>query len=61
MRLVIIVLLLAIIFSLGSALFQIMSKSGEPKNVTRAFTIRIVLSALLIVVLIVSWQLGLVN
>ena len=61
MKLVIAVLLLAIVFSLGSALYQIMSGKGESKNVTRAFAIRIGLSALLLGVLLVSWQAGWLN
>ena len=61
MKLIIAVILLAIIFSLGSALYQIMSRKGESKNVTRAFAIRIGLSVLLLAVLLVSWQAGWLN
>jgi hypothetical protein len=51
----------AVIFSLGSALYHMTSRKGDSARVTRAFGWRVALSALLIVLLLVSWKYGLIE
>jgi hypothetical protein len=55
------IVFIAVIFSLGSALYQMTSRKGNPAGVTRAFAWRIGLSILLIVLLLVSWKFGLIE
>lgn len=57
-RLLIIVCLLAIVLSLGSALLHLVRGKGEPSKMARALTIRVGLSVLLFVLLLVAWMLG---
>jgi hypothetical protein len=55
------IVFVAVIFNLGSALYQMTSRNGNSAGVTRAFAWRIGLSALLIVLLLVSWKFGLIE
>jgi hypothetical protein len=57
-RLLIIAALGAIIFSLGSALFQLSRGKGDSKKMLRALTWRISLSVALFVILLVAWRMG---
>ncbi len=57
-RLLILAGFLAIVLSLGSALFHLTRGKGDSKKVARALTIRVALSILLFVLLLVAWQLG---
>ena len=57
-RLLILVCLLAILFSLGSALVHFMRDKGESKKMARALTIRAGLSVLLFALLMLAWWLG---
>jgi hypothetical protein len=50
------IVFLAVIFSLGSALYHMTSRKSDSAQVTRAFVWRIALSVLLIVLLLVSWK-----
>lgn len=56
MKLLIGIVFIAVIFSLGSALFYMTSGHRDPSKVTRALVWRVGLSAFLIVLLIISWQ-----
>ena len=61
MKILIGIVFLAVIFSLGSALYHMTSRKGDSAQVTKAFAWRVGLSALLIVLLLVSWKLGLLK
>lgn len=61
MKILIGIVFIAVIFSLGSALYHVTSRKGDPAQVTKAFAWRVGLSALLIVLLIVSWKFGLIE
>ena len=56
MKILIGVVFIAVIFSLGSALYYMTSRKSDSTKVTRAFAWRIALSALLIVLLLASWK-----
>lgn len=57
-RLVVIAVLIAIVGFLGSALFQLARRDGNPDRMLRALTWRIGLSVALFVTLLVLWRLG---
>jgi hypothetical protein len=59
-RLLIIGVLVAIVASLGSALFQLTRKTGDSRKLVRDLTIRIGLSVALFVLLMIAWHLGLI-
>lgn len=59
-RVLVVAVLLGILFSLGSALFHLMTDKGNSKKMVRALTVRVALSVGLFVLLIVASQLGLV-
>ena len=61
MRIVVIVLLLAIIGSLGSALFFLFSDKPGSQRTVRALTLRVGLSLLLFALLIAGYALGLIG
>ena len=61
MKILIGIVFVAIIFSLGSALFNMSSRDRDPAAMNRALAWRVGLSALLIVMLLASWQLGLIE
>lgn len=61
MKILIGVVFIAVIFSLGSALYHMTSRKNDSAQVTRAFVWRIALSAFLIVLLLVSWKYGLLE
>lgn len=61
MKILIGVVFIAVIFSLGSALYHITSRESDSAQVTKAFGWRVALSALLIVLLLVSWKFGLIE
>jgi hypothetical protein len=60
-RLLIIGVLVAIVVSLGSALFHLSSKARDSRKVARDLTIRIGLSVALFVLLMIAWHLGLIH
>jgi len=61
MRLLALIILLAIIISLGSALRYLVSDDGKPDRVVRALTWRIGMSVGLFVLLMVAWYFGLIQ
>lgn len=61
MKILIGIVFIAVILSLGSALFHMSSRNSDPSKVTAAFAWRVGLSALLIVLLLVSWKFGLLE
>lgn len=58
MKILVVILLAAIFISLGSALFQIASRRGDSRKVTRAFALRVASSAALIILLVLGWWSG---
>lgn len=61
MRLLALIILLAIIISLGSALRYLVSDDGKTDRVVRALTWRIGMSVGLFVLLMVAWYFGLIQ
>ncbi|MFT3906723.1 MAG: twin transmembrane helix small protein [Steroidobacteraceae bacterium] len=57
LRIVVIVLLLAIVGSLGSALFQL-ARGGDSKKMVRALSLRVGLSIGLFLLLMISYWVG---
>lgn len=60
MRILVIGVLVAIVASLGSALFHL-SRGGDSPKLARALTIRIGLSIVLFALLMLAWYLGLIS
>lgn len=58
MKYVIIILLLFILFSLGSAMFYLVKGQGQSKNTVKFLTVRVVLSVLLFLFIILSAKMG---
>lgn len=61
MRIVVIVFLVAIIASLGSALFSLLHAKGNPARTARALAIRVGLSITLFVLLMAGFASGLIE
>jgi H+/Cl- antiporter ClcA len=59
-RLLIIGVLLGIIASLGSALFNLSRKARDSRKVARDLTIRVGLSVALFILLMIAWHLGII-
>jgi cytochrome bd-type quinol oxidase subunit 2 len=58
-KLLVVVILVGILASLGSALFHLVhDRKGETKNMVRALTVRISLSVALFVLLFIAWAAG---
>ena len=60
-QLVIVVVLFAIIASLGQALFAMSSGRGDSRKMVRALTLRIALSVMLFGALMLAWYFGLIS
>ena len=60
-KLLVILVLAAIVVSLGVALFQLASGRGDSGNLLRSLTVRIALSVALFVLLMIAWRLGLIT
>jgi hypothetical protein len=60
-RLLIFGVLLGIVASLGSALFNLSRKAGDSRKVARDLTIRVGLSVALFVLLMIAWHLGIIE
>ena len=61
MKLLIAIVFVAVVFSLGSALFHMTSSNHDPARVNRALMWRVGFSLLLIVLLLISWKFGLLE
>jgi hypothetical protein len=59
-KLLIVLVLAAIVASLGSGLFHLVRDEGRSKRMVNALTVRIALSVVLFVLLIVAWRSGLI-
>jgi succinate dehydrogenase/fumarate reductase cytochrome b subunit len=60
-RIVVIGLLFAIVFSLGNALYHLATGKGDSKKMLRALTFRVGLSIALFLMLMLAWRMGLVT
>ena len=60
-RLAIVVVLVAIVASLGVALYHLATGTGESRKMMRALTLRIALSVVLFLLLMVAWRLGFIR
>ncbi|MEO7773759.1 MAG: twin transmembrane helix small protein [Steroidobacteraceae bacterium] len=60
-RMAVLIILAAIVFSLGSALFALSKSEGDSSKLVRALTWRVGLSVALFALLMVAWKLGLVT
>ena len=60
-KLLVMLVLAAIVLSLGVALYQLATGRGDSGNMLRSLTVRIVLSVLLFILLMVAWRLGLIS
>jgi hypothetical protein len=61
MKLLVVAMLLAIVASLGHALFSMASGPSDDKRMVQALTVRVALSVGLFLLLMISWRLGLIN
>jgi cytochrome bd-type quinol oxidase subunit 2 len=60
-KILIIVVLFAIVGSLGSALFHMSRDKGDSKKMARALTVRVALSVILFILLMLAWYNGLIE
>jgi len=60
-RVAVIVVLAAIVASLGMALYYLATGSGESKKLVNSLTVRIALSLLLFLLLMLAWRFGLIH
>jgi len=60
-KVLVIATLIAIVVSLGQALFSMTSGPTSSKRMVQALTVRVGLSVALFVLLLIGWQLGLVS
>ncbi|HTU65898.1 MAG TPA: twin transmembrane helix small protein [Steroidobacteraceae bacterium] len=60
-KILIIVVLFAIVGSLGSALFHLSKGQGDSKKMVKALSVRIGLSLALFILLMLAWYTGLIS
>jgi succinate dehydrogenase/fumarate reductase cytochrome b subunit len=60
-KILIVIVLIAIILSLGSGLFHLVNDKGDSKKMVRALTIRVGLSVALFILLFIAWQQGIIE
>jgi cytochrome bd-type quinol oxidase subunit 2 len=60
-KILVIIVLVAIVISLGSALFHLSSGKGDSKKMARALTVRVGLSLVLFILLMAAWAFGLIE
>ena len=60
-RILVVIGLVAIVASLGSALFHLSRPGGDSRKLARALTIRIALSVALFILLMIAWHFGLIE
>lgn len=61
MKLLIVAMLLAIIASLGHAMFSMVGGPQDNKRMVNALTLRVALSVGLFILLFISWRFGLIE
>ena len=60
-KVIVVLVLLAIVASLGSALFHLSSGKGDSKKMARALTVRVGLSVVLFILLMLAWRMGYIS
>ena len=60
-KVAIIVVLVAIVASLGTALYHLTTDGGNSKKMVRSLTVRVALSVALFLLLMIAWRLGLIQ
>jgi succinate dehydrogenase/fumarate reductase cytochrome b subunit len=60
-KILIVIVLIAIILSLGSGLFHLVNDKGDSKKMVRALTVRVALSVALFILLFIAWQQGIIE
>lgn len=60
-KIIVVVFLLFILGSLGTALFQMLRDKGESERAVRALTVRITLSIVLFILLMLAFAAGLIS
>lgn len=60
-RLLVVAALIAIVASLGTALFHLSSGRGDSRKLVRALATRVALSIVLFILLILAWRSGLIT
>jgi cytochrome bd-type quinol oxidase subunit 2 len=60
-KVLIVLVLLAIVASLGSGLFHLVKDEGKSRKMVNALTVRIALSVALFVLLFIAWATGLIE
>jgi hypothetical protein len=60
-KILILAVLAAIVFSLGTALFHLSRGKGDPQKMVRALTVRVALSVALFILLMLAWYNGLIS
>jgi cytochrome bd-type quinol oxidase subunit 2 len=60
-KVLIVVMLVAIVASLGSALFHLSSRRGDSRRMFRSLALRVGLSVSLFILLMIAWSLGLIS
>jgi hypothetical protein len=59
-RILVILVLIGIVASLGSALYHLSRKAGDSRKLARDLTIRVGLSVALFILLMIAWHFGLI-
>jgi len=60
-KVLIVLMLVAIVASLGSALFHLSRAQGDSRKLFRSLALRVGLSVALFILLMVAWSLGLIT
>jgi cytochrome bd-type quinol oxidase subunit 2 len=60
-KVLIVLMLVAIVASLGSALFHLSRRGGDSRKMFRSLALRVGLSLALFILLMVAWALGLIT
>ena len=60
-RVAVIVVLVAIVASLGVALYHLATDQGESKKLVHSLTVRIALSVVMFLLLMLAWRFGLIH
>jgi cytochrome bd-type quinol oxidase subunit 2 len=60
-KVLIVLMFVAIVASLGSALFHLSRSGGDSRKMARALTLRVGLSVALFVLLMIAWAAGLIR
>jgi cytochrome bd-type quinol oxidase subunit 2 len=60
-KILIVLMFVAIVASLGSALFHLSRSGGDSRKMARALTLRVGLSVALFILLMIAWAAGLIR